>query len=162
MKIAIILGSKSDVPAMKNATIVLKELEIPYLMQVMSAHRAPDVVEDFAKNASKNGFSVLIAGAGAAAALPGVLASHTHLPVIGVPLDATSLLGLDALFAIAQMPGGVPVATTGIGPSGAKNAALLAARMLALNNPHLQEKLISLMQKNREKSLENNVIETYL
>jgi 5-(carboxyamino)imidazole ribonucleotide mutase len=129
--VGIVMGSKSDLPVMEKAGKELEERGIRYEIRVMSAHRDPDVVADYAKNAKMRGLRAIIAGAGLAAALPGVVAAHTELPVIGVPLtSATSVAGgLDALLAIAQMPPGVPVACVGV--DGAKNAAVLAARILA-------------------------------
>ena len=129
-RVGIVMGSKSDMPVMEKAGKELRDRDIHYEMRVMSAHRDPDVVAEYAKNAKMRGLKVIIAGAGLAAALPGVVAAHTELPVIGVPLAGQSAVagGLDALLAIAQMPPGVPVACVGI--DGAKNAAVLAARIL--------------------------------
>ena len=129
--VGIVMGSKSDMPVMEKAADELEERGIRYEMRVMSAHREPDTVADYAKNARLRGLRVIIAGAGLAAALPGVVAAHTDLPVIGVPLTSKTSVagGLDALLAIAQMPPGVPVASVGV--DGAKNAAVLAARILS-------------------------------
>ncbi|HEY9162552.1 MAG TPA: 5-(carboxyamino)imidazole ribonucleotide mutase [Desulfomonilia bacterium] len=143
MKVAIIMGSKSDLPVMEETTAILKQFGVETEMRVLSAHRCPDEVAAFAKAAADNGFSAIIAGAGMAAHLPGVIASYTTLPVIGVPIDASSLDGIDALLSIVQMPPGIPVATVGIGKAGAKNAALLAVEMLALAEPSLKNKLTS-------------------
>ena len=131
-QVGIVMGSKSDMPVMEKAAARLEELGIRNEMRVMSAHRDPDTVADYAKNARMRGLRVIIAGAGLAAALPGVVAAHTNLPVIGVPLTSSTSVagGLDALLAIAQMPPGVPVATVGI--DNAKNADALAARMLSI------------------------------
>jgi 5-(carboxyamino)imidazole ribonucleotide mutase len=128
--VGIVMGSKSDMPTMEKAAKELEERGVRYEMRVMSAHRDPDTVADYAKNARMRGLKVIIAGAGLAAALPGVVAAHTDLPVIGVPLTSSTSVGggLDALLAIAQMPPGVPVATVGV--DNAKNAAVLAARIL--------------------------------
>ena len=130
--VAIIMGSDSDWPTMEAAANVLDEFGISYTAEVVSAHRMPDEMAEFAKSAAKNGYKVIIAGAGGAAHLPGMLASITPLPVIGVPISTKSLDGMDSLLSIVQMPAGVPVATVGI--ANAKNAALLAARILGVND----------------------------
>ncbi len=132
--IAIIMGSTSDWPTMKHAADILDTLEISYESKVVSAHRTPDRLYDFAKSAKDTGYKVIIAGAGGAAHLPGMTASMTQLPVLGVPIESKALSGMDSLLSIAQMPGGVPVGTLAIGKSGAKNAALLAASILALSD----------------------------
>ena len=132
--VAIIMGSTSDWPTMKHAVDILDTLDIDYDSQVVSAHRTPDRLYDFAKSASSKGYKVIIAGAGGAAHLPGMTASMTELPVLGVPVESKALSGMDSLLSIAQMPGGVPVGTLAIGKSGAKNAALLAASILALSD----------------------------
>ena len=136
--VSIIMGSTSDLPVMEKAANFLDEMEIPFEMNALSAHRTPDEVEKFAKGAEERGIRVIIAGAGMAAALPGVIAASTTLPVIGVPIKGM-LDGLDAMLSIIQMPPGIPVATVGV--NGAQNAAILAAEMLALSNPALAEKL---------------------
>lgn len=136
--VSIIMGSTSDLPVMEKAANFLDEMEIPFEMNALSAHRTPDEVEKFAKGAEERGIRVIIAGAGMAAALPGVIAASTTLPVIGVPIKGM-LDGLDAMLSIIQMPPGIPVATVGV--NGAQNAAVLAAEMLALSNPELAEKL---------------------
>lgn len=141
MKVAIIMGSKSDLPVMEESAALLKQFGIPCEMRVLSAHRCPEEVAQFSRDAIANGFSVIIAGAGMAAHLPGVIAAYTTLPVIGVPLEASSLGGTDALLSIVQMPPGIPVATVGIGKAGAKNAALLAVEIHALQDSSLREKL---------------------
>ena len=128
------MGSTSDWPTMKHSADILDTLDIDYDSQVVSAHRTPDRLYDFAKSASSNGYKVIIAGAGGAAHLPGMTASMTELPVLGVPVESKALSGMDSLLSIAQMPGGVPVGTLAIGKSGAKNAALLAASILALSD----------------------------
>jgi len=155
-QIGIIMGSKSDLEVMNQGAEILKELEIPYEIKILSAHRTPDLTLQYAENAASKGLEIIIAGAGAAAALPGVIAAKTWLPVIGVPLAATSLGGLDALLSIAQMPGGVPVATVAIGSAGAKNAALLAARILALKNESIRTRLQVWIKNQTEKVLANN------
>ena len=139
--VAILMGSDSDLPIMETAAAVLRGFGIPFEMKISSAHRTPDRTFAYAAAAADRGIQVLIAGAGAAAHLAGVVAAATPLPVIGVPLAATGLQGLDALLATVQMPGGVPVATMAIGSAGAQNAALFAARILALSHPDLKEKL---------------------
>lgn len=140
-RVGIVMGSASDADVMQAAADVLKELEIPYEAGVYSAHRTPERAGRYAADAAGRGLRVLIAGAGAAAHLAGALAAHTHLPVIGVPLAATPLAGLDALFATVQMPGGFPVATMAVGKPGAQNAAFLAAQILALRDDALRERL---------------------
>ena len=140
-RIGIVMGSDSDLTVMKEAANVLSGFEVPYEIRVISAHRTPDVAADYSKTASSRGLKVIIAGAGAAAHLAGVLAAGTDLPVIGVPLANSALNGMDALLSTVQMPGGVPVATMGIGSSGARNAALLAIRILALESSDLRKGL---------------------
>ena len=139
--IAIIMGSTSDWPTMKHAADILNTLNISYDSQVVSAHRTPERLYDFAKSASDKGYKVIIAGAGGAAHLPGMTASMTELPVLGVPIESKALSGMDSLLSIAQMPGGVPVGTLAIGKSGAKNAALLAASILALSDAKTKKAL---------------------
>ena len=136
-KVSIIMGSKSDYDTMKDAALVLQKFNIPFEIKICSAHRCPDATAEYAKNLRKRGVCVVIAGAGMAAHLPGVIASMTTLPVIGVPIQAQALGGLDALLAIVQMPGGVPVATVAIGKAGVKNAAILAAQILSLYDEEL-------------------------
>jgi len=140
--VGILMGSDSDLPVMRAASDFLKAMNIPFEMTVASAHRTPDRVAKFTHTAKERGIKVIIAGAGMAAHLAGVIASHTDLPVIGVPLDASPLGGMDALLATVQMPPGIPVATMGIGKAGAKNAAVLAVRILALENNELADKLL--------------------
>jgi phosphoribosylaminoimidazole carboxylase PurE protein len=140
-KVAILMGSASDEAVMQACVDALAFFGIPYEVHVMSAHRDPEKVTNFATQAENNGFGVIIAGAGMAAHLPGVVAAQTTLPVIGVPLDASPLSGTDALYSIVQMPPGIPVATVAIGKAGAKNAAILAAQILALQNDELKRKL---------------------
>lgn len=138
-KVAVIMGSDSDFPIVQSAIKELKKYEIPYEVHVMSAHRTPEQAAEFSKNAVNNGFGVIIAAAGKAAHLAGVLAAHTILPVIGIPIKSSALDGLDALLSTVQMPPGIPVATVGI--DGAKNAAILAVQMLALSDPALAQDL---------------------
>ncbi|WP_281186921.1 5-(carboxyamino)imidazole ribonucleotide mutase [Staphylococcus schleiferi] len=141
MKVAIIMGSSSDWEIMKEACVMLDEFEIPYDKKVVSAHRTPHMMVEFASQARQNGYSAIIAGAGGAAHLPGMVASMTTLPVIGVPIESKSLKGLDSLLSIVQMPGGIPVATTAIGKAGAKNAGILAARMIGMTDEQVQARL---------------------
>ncbi|WP_414054021.1 5-(carboxyamino)imidazole ribonucleotide mutase [Macrococcus equi] len=141
MKVAVIMGSSSDWTTMKEAVDMLEYFDISYIKQVVSAHRTPLEMVEFARNARNNGIDIIIAGAGGAAHLPGMVASMTTVPVIGVPIESKALKGMDSLLSIVQMPGGIPVATTAIGKAGAKNAGILAARMLSIKEPTLIEKL---------------------
>ena len=155
--VSVVMGSDSDLPVMAEAAKVLDEFGVGFELILTSAHRAPVRSAKFASQAKDRGIQVIIAGAGAAAHLAGVLASHTPLPVIGVPIDATSLKGMDALLATVQMPGGIPVATMAIGKAGAKNAALFAVRMLSLSDKRLAKKLedyIAQMARDVEKKQE--------
>ena len=139
-KVGIIMGSKSDYPVMEEAAKVLKELGVNYELNIVSAHRTPNKMMEYSKNAHKKNIGVIIAGAGGAAHLPGMVASNSHLPVIGVPIKSrNSIDGWDSVLSILQMPGGVPVATVAL--DGAKNAGILAAQILAISNPNLSEKL---------------------
>ena len=140
--VAIIMGSRSDWPTLKAAAEILDVLGVAHEDKVVSAHRTPDRMVAFAKGAKASGFKVIIAGAGGAAHLPGMTASMTELPVLGVPIRTASLDGLDSLLSIVQMPGGVPVATLAIGEAGAKNAGLLAAQILALGDAGLAQRLV--------------------
>lgn len=139
------MGSDSDSPTMREAALILDELGIAYSYTIVSAHRTPEKMYDFAKQAHHNGVKVIIAGAGGAAHLPGMIAAISPLPVIGVPIQSKTLNGIDSLLSIAQMPGGVPVATVAIG--GAKNAGILAAQILATHDANLLEKIIAYKQK---------------
>jgi 5-(carboxyamino)imidazole ribonucleotide mutase len=139
--VSVVMGSDSDLPIMEEAVKVLTEFAVPHELYLTSAHRTPERTTTFARSAAKRGVRIIIVGAGAAAHLAGVIASQTLLPVIGIPIDATSLKGMDALLATVQMPGGIPVATMAIGKAGAKNAALFAVRILALDDAGLQKKL---------------------
>ena len=141
IKTGIIMGSQSDWPTMKHAADVLDTLGVPYEARIVSAHRTPDRLYDYATSARGRGLKVIIAGAGGAAHLPGMVASLTPLPVFGVPVESRALKGQDSLLSIVQMPGGIPVGTLAIGPAGAKNAALLAAAVLALSDEGLAERL---------------------
>jgi 5-(carboxyamino)imidazole ribonucleotide mutase len=141
VRVAIIMGSQSDWETMQHAAAILAELGVPADSKIVSAHRTPDRMVEFAKGAAAADYHVIVAGAGGAAHLPGMVASMTSLPVLGVPVDATAMDGLDSLLSIVQMPGGVPVGTLAIGKAGAKNAGLLAARILALSDPELADRL---------------------
>ena len=156
--VSIIMGSKSDLDTMRNASDVLEELNIPYEMKIISAHRTPNLMLEYAEKANQKGIKVIIAGAGGAAHLPGMTASKTILPVIGVPVKSSSLSGIDSLLSIVQMPKGVPVATVAIGASGSANAGLLSAQILALNDSELQKAL----SKKREEIAEIIEIESSL
>lgn len=144
--VGVIMGSDSDLPLMQEALNILDSFAIAYEVHISSAHRAPARTAQFAKTARDRGLEVIIAGAGWAAHLAGVIAAETTLPVIGVPIDSSSLNGLDALLSMVQMPGGIPVATMTIGKAGAKNAALFAVQILALKYPELQQKLLAYKQ----------------
>ncbi len=141
-KVAVIMGSDSDFNVVRKAVLKLKEFGVPYEVRVMSAHRTPDKAAEFSKNAKKEGFGVIIAAAGMAAHLGGVLAAHTTLPVIGIPIKSAAFDGMDALLATVMMPPGIPVATVGV--DGAANAATLAVEMLALSDESLSEKLVKM------------------
>lgn len=148
--VSVVMGSDSDLPVMEEAAKILESFSVSYELFLTSAHRTPERTTKFARAAAGRGVKVIIVGAGAAAHLAGVIAAQTPLPVIGVPIDATSLHGLDALLATVQMPGGIPVATMAIGKAGAKNAALFAVRMLAGENPALAAKLDAYIAKMAE------------
>jgi 5-(carboxyamino)imidazole ribonucleotide mutase len=151
--VGIIMGSQSDWETMKNTADMLRKLDIPYEAKVMSAHRTPDVVLEYAASAESRGLKVIIAGAGGAAHLAGVVASKTTLPILGVPIQSKALQGLDSLLSIVQMPAGIPVATFAIGNAGATNAALFAAAILATANPTLAQQLKSYRAEQAEKVL---------
>lgn len=139
--VAVIMGSKSDWETMKHTCEILDRLEVPYEKKVVSAHRTPDLMFEFAENARVRGIKVIIAGAGGAAHLPGMVAAKTTLPVIGVPVQSKALNGMDSLLSIVQMPAGVPVATVAIGKAGATNAGLLAAQIVSITDSKIQERL---------------------
>jgi len=147
--VAIIMGSKSDWETMRHATEVLDDLGVPNEARILSAHRTPDATADFARQAAERGLRVIIAGAGGAAHLAGVIAAHTWIPVLGVPIQS-KLQGLDSLLSTAQMPGGIPVGTLAIGEAGAKNAALLAAAILATSDKTIRQKLEAFRRKQSE------------
>jgi len=153
--VGIIMGSQSDWATMCHASEILAALHVPHETKIVSAHRTPERLFDYAKSAKGRGLQVIIAGAGGAAHLPGMAASMTALPVLGVPVESKALSGMDSLLSIVQMPGGIPVATLAIGEAGAKNAGLLAARILALSDPALAERLAAYSQ-----ALADSVAET--
>jgi 5-(carboxyamino)imidazole ribonucleotide mutase len=156
--VSVVMGSDSDLPIMTEATKVLEEFGIPHELFLTSAHRTPERTNKFAQGAAKRGVKIIIVGAGAAAHLAGVIAAQTQLPIIGIPIDSTAVHGLDALLSTVQMPGGIPVATMAIGKAGAKNAALYAVRILALEDKKISAKLaayIQKMAKDVEKKQEN-------
>jgi len=153
--VGVIMGSTSDWSTMEHACKILEELEIPYEKKVVSAHRTPEYMMEYGKEAYSKGLKVIIAGAGGAAHLPGMVASTTNLPVIGVPVQSKALNGLDSLLSIAQMPGGVPVATVAIGVAGATNAGLLAAQILSTSDSSLYEKL-----QTRRTQIKNTILES--
>nr|WP_167884247.1 5-(carboxyamino)imidazole ribonucleotide mutase [Leptospira idonii] len=155
-KVAVIMGSHSDWETMKEACKLLEEFSVPYHKEIVSAHRSPDLMYDFAKAAHANGYSVIIAGAGGAAHLPGMTAALTTLPVLGVPVQSKALSGQDSLLSIVQMPKGVPVGTLAIGTSGAANAALLAIRILSISNPSLTDKLSAYAERQKKEALSLN------
>lgn len=151
------MGSTSDWETMKEACAILDELEVPYEKKVVSAHRTPDLMFEYAEQAPERGIEVIIAGAGGAAHLPGMVAAKTSLPVIGVPVKSSNLNGLDSLLSIVQMPGGVPVATVAIGKAGAINAGLLAAQILGIKYPEIQKNFIE-----RRENVKQTVLEATL
>lgn len=153
------MGSKSDWETMRHCVELLEELGVPNEHQILSAHRSPDATADFARTAARRGVRVIIAGAGGAAHLAGVIAAYTWLPVLGVPIQSKALQGLDSLLSIVQMPGGVPVGALAIGASGAKNAALLAASILAISDEKIREKLEAFRKKQTEAVLAQRVPE---
>ena len=148
--VGILMGSQSDWDCMKNAAAMLEELGIPFEARAISAHRNPDQLDEYTSSAAERGLKVIIAGAGMAAALPGVVAAKTALPVLGVPMETRVMGGIDSLLSMAQMPGGVPVGTLAIGKAGAKNAALLAAAILALSDAAVADKLAAFRKKQNE------------
>lgn len=152
-KVAIVMGSTSDWPTMQNAAKMLKALGVEFEAKVVSAHRTPDRLTEFAVTAADNGFDIIIAGAGGAAHLPGMIAAHTHLPVLGCPVRSSQLSGMDSLLSIVQMPKGVAVGTLAIGDAGAANAGLLAAQIVALHDDKVRDAVIAFRQSQTEKVL---------
>ncbi|EQA06403.1 5-(carboxyamino)imidazole ribonucleotide mutase [Glaesserella parasuis] len=155
IEIAIVMGSKSDWATMSEATQILDQFNIPYHVEVVSAHRTPDKLFEFAETAEQKGYKVIIAGAGGAAHLPGMIAAKTIVPVLGVPVKSSMLSGVDSLYSIVQMPKGIPVGTLAIGPAGAANAGLLAAQILGAFNPEIALKLRSFRNEQRQSVLDN-------
>lgn len=163
--VSVVMGSDSDYSVMEEAVKILRTFEVSHEIVLTSAHRSPDRTSDFARKAAERNVKVIIVGAGAAAHLAGVIASQTTLPVIGVPVDSTALNGLDALLSTVQMPGGIPVATMAIGKGGAKNAALLAIRILSLTDADLHQKLVAYienMAREIEKKQEDLILKSRL
>ncbi|MFU2059899.1 5-(carboxyamino)imidazole ribonucleotide mutase [Avibacterium volantium] len=154
-EIAIVMGSKSDWATMQEAAQILTDLNVPHHIEIVSAHRTPDKLFQFAENAEKNGYKVIIAGAGGAAHLPGMIAAKTLVPVLGVPVKSSTLSGVDSLYSIVQMPKGIPVGTLAIGAAGAANAGLLAAQILARFNPDLAARLQQFRQNQTQMVLDN-------
>ncbi len=154
--VGVIMGSKSDWETMKHSCEILDQLQIPYTKKVVSAHRTPDLMFEFAEQAREAGLKVIIAGAGGAAHLPGMVAAKTTLPVIGVPVQSRALNGLDSLLSIVQMPGGVPVATVAIGTAGAKNAGLLAAQIISAFDDNIAKRLEMLREETKRAVLESS------
>ncbi len=157
VEVAILMGSKNDLPVMQEAANMLKDFGVSYEIKVLSAHRTPKETAEYAEKARDNGVKVFICGAGGSAALAGVVAAHTTVPVIGIPVDSTPLLGLDALLATAQMPPGVPVAAVAVGKMGGKNAGLLALRILALSDKALEKKLVKYREDQRKQILDTKL-----
>ncbi|OGT27142.1 MAG: 5-(carboxyamino)imidazole ribonucleotide mutase [Gammaproteobacteria bacterium RIFCSPLOWO2_02_FULL_42_14] len=153
--IGIVMGSRSDWPTMQYAFTILEELKISHEVKIVSAHRTPDLLFEYAENAEKNGLKIIIAGAGGAAHLPGMLAAKTSIPILGVPILSKTLKGIDSLLSIAQMPAGIPVATFAIGKAGATNAALFAAAILALKDKSIANRLKKFRAKQTKKILKN-------
>ena len=151
--VGVVMGSSSDWPTMRLATEILDEFDVPYEARVVSAHRTPDLLVEYAAIAEKRRLEAIVAGAGGAAHLPGMLAAMTTVPVLGVPIQSRALSGLDSLLSIVQMPGGVPVATLAIGDAGAKNAALLAIAILANSRPELRARLTAYRERRRQQVL---------
>ncbi|KPQ30816.1 5-(carboxyamino)imidazole ribonucleotide mutase [Halomonas sp. HL-93] len=154
-KVGVIMGSKSDWPVMEHSVAMLERLGVPYETRVVSAHRTPDLLFDYAKNAAVRGLQVIVAGAGGAAHLPGMVASQTPLPVLGVPVESKALKGLDSLLSIAQMPGGIAVGTLAIGKAGATNAGLLAAQIVGLQDTEVRNAVEAFRAEQTQKVLDN-------
>jgi 5-(carboxyamino)imidazole ribonucleotide mutase len=155
--VAVVMGSKSDWQTMRYASELVQQFGVPVMKKVVSAHRTPDLLAEFAKTAESGGIRVIIAGAGGAAHLPGMLAAHTHLPVLAVPVESRVLRGVDSLLSIVQMPAGIPVMTLAIGEAGAKNAALSAISILALANSELRDRLIEFRRRQTEDVLRSEL-----
>ncbi len=155
MKIGVIMGSKSDLPTMNECVNILKEFGVEHEVKIVSAHRTPELMFTYTKEAKQRGIEVIVAGAGGAAHLPGMVASLTDLPVIGVPIESKTLKGIDSLLSIVQMPGGVPVATVAIG--GAKNAGLLAVKILALKDSEIAKKVVEFRERMERMILDEKI-----
>jgi 5-(carboxyamino)imidazole ribonucleotide mutase len=155
--VGVVMGSQSDWPTMQHTSDLLTQLGIAHECRVVSAHRTPDLLAEYAKTAESRGLQMIIAGAGGAAHLPGMLAAHTALPIIGVPIQSKALQGMDSLLSIVQMPAGIPVATVAIGPAGAKNAALLAASIVGLSNPVVRQALADFRTQQTQAVLDNPI-----
>jgi 5-(carboxyamino)imidazole ribonucleotide mutase len=153
--VGVIMGSKSDWPTMKNAVEMLEKLEVPHEVKVVSAHRTPDLMFDYASSASERGLRVIIAGAGGAAHLPGMVASKTIVPVLGIPIQSKALSGKDSLLSIVQMPAGIPVGTLAIGEAGAKNAGILAAQIVANENELVKQNVSAFRANQTQEVLDN-------
>ncbi len=159
VRVGVIMGSRSDLPTMENAIEMLKKFGIEYEVKIVSAHRTPELMFEYAKSAKERGIKVIIAGAGGAAHLPGMVSSLTSLPVIGVPVQSKALSGLDSLLSIVQMPGGIPVGTVAIGNSGAKNAGILASEIIALMDEEVAEKIEKFRKEQRDEVLKTSEVE---
>ena len=157
MKVAVVMGSISDMPVMQDAIDILKEFCVETHVDIVSAHRTPEKLVDFSNNAHKNGIKVIIAGAGGAAHLPGMCAAKTDLPVLGVPVKSSILNGVDSLLSIVQMPAGIAVGTLAIGPAGATNAAIMAAQILGLTRPEIAKNVADFRAAQTEKVASNNI-----
>lgn len=155
-KVGVIMGSRSDWPTMEHAVQMLEKLGVPYETRVVSAHRTPDLLFEYAKSAADRGLQVIIAGAGGAAHLPGMAASQTCLPVLGVPVESKALSGMDSLLSIVQMPGGIPVGTLAIGKAGATNAGIMAAQIVALQDALVKQALTAFREEQTRTVLENS------
>lgn len=158
-RVGVIMGSRSDLPTMEKAIEMLKLFGVDYEVKIVSAHRTPELMFDYAKTAKERGLKVIIAGAGGAAHLPGMVSSLTSLPVIGVPVKSKALSGLDSLLSIVQMPGGIPVGTVAIGESGAKNAGILASEIIALMDEDVARKVEAFREKQKNEVLETSEVE---
>ena len=158
-RVGVIMGSRLDLPTMEKAVEMLKQFGVDYEVKIVSAHRTPELMFEYAKSAKERGIKVIIAGAGGAAHLPGMVSSLTPLPVIGVPVKSRALNGLDSLLSIVQMPGGIPVGTTAIGESGAKNAGILASEIIALMDEEVAAKVQKFREEQRDAVLESSEVE---
>lgn len=158
-RVGVIMGSRSDLPTMENAIEMLKRFGVDYEVKIVSAHRTPELMFEYAKSAKERGIKVIIAGAGGAAHLPGMVSSLTPLPVIGVPVQSKAMSGLDSLLSIVQMPGGIPVGTVAIGNSGAKNAGILATEIIALMDEEVAKKVEEFRREQRDEVLRTSEVE---